>query len=65
LPLSIPPPKKDTSIWQQCDKAEIFHHKFLVIIHDVVHFIHLHLDFDEAALFIIPEHVFRAPTRDI
>jgi hypothetical protein len=56
---------KHTSIWQQCSMAELVHHMFPVIICDVVHIIHMHLDFDDAALFIIPEPVFRAPPRDM
>lgn len=57
--------QKHTSIWQQCNMAEFVHLMFPVIICVVEHIIHMQLDFDDAALFIIPEHVFRAPLRDM
>jgi hypothetical protein len=38
---------------------------FPVIVCYVEHIIHVHLDFDDAALFVILEHVFRAPLRDM
>ena len=57
--------QKHTSIWQQCSMAELVHHMFPVIICDVEHINHMYLDFDDAALFIIPKHVFRAHLRDM
>lgn len=52
----FPPTSK--GMVQQCS---IVHLKLPVILCNfVVHLIHMHLDFHEAALVILPEHVFRA-----